>query len=642
MRTDSRPNRSIANGGRHNPIRRGALCSESELADAWQERRYADEWLIDSTNRRLRVVFAGRRWGGPGPDFRGALLALADGRLVRGDIEIHRCARDWTEHGHARDPAYANVVLHVVRVLDGPSVDAHQQPIPTVALVPQHGPPALAHPIEVPCARDPAEVLEAVSRAGRARFHARAARFEGDLSVAEPDQVMWRGLAEALGFTRNTQAFGRLAEAVPWAEATRVAAERGPVGLAGLLLGVAGLINQATLPEAHAWRVLQRRLALRVALDSASWDRRALRSANAPAERCRGLAELAARWTDARLGRGAAFAARLDDRPHGDSRVARTTPNDQGTVGTPHGDFRLTGPREAREATPPAGQLEPDAAALGPEADCSVGAEHSTDCQPCPQHITDLSPGVAPGAGCSAGAACREELRVGSCHIRPSAEPAQARSTESRPADAARGALPAHGRRSAQSLVAGAAVAASRSAAPRRADSGPAGRYSSESRSAGPPLGPTTARQTPVREVGCARKGGDEDARWAGLADQALDAVRQAATMRRPKLWRFAWASPWIGRGRAQVIAINVLLPFAFAAGVPEGADVFERLAGEPANRVVRYMAELLAVPGVRFRGALHQQGLLQLFKDTCAERICERCPARGMDLWSLPREMWP
>jgi hypothetical protein len=434
------------------------------LADAWAERRYLAEWLIDSSGRRLRVIFPGRRWGGPGPDFRGALLALSDGSLLRGDVEIHRRARHWIEHRHAQDPAYAQVVLHVVQVLDAPTLDAEQRPIPTVALTPERAlpgsqaPPALQPPPASeappgsngahtgnrdfgikgawgsprhslgPCLRDGRAVLSVVEAAGRERFRARAARFEGDLSVIEPDQVLWRGLAEALGFARNTEPFGRLADAVPWAEAARVVVERGPVALAGLLLGTAGLIAEATLPEAHAWRALQRRLGLRVAIQAASWDRRALRAANTPVVRCRGLAEVAARVTASRT---------------------------------------------------------------------------------------------------------------------------------------------------------------------------------------------------------------------SGLAEQALDLVHEAARARRPRLWPFAWASPWIGRGRAQVVAINVLLPFAAAAGMGDAAAVFARLAGEPPNRVVRYMAAQLAAPDVRFRGACHQQGLLQLFKLTCASRLCEHCPARSASVHPLALELW-
>jgi hypothetical protein len=75
---------------------------------------------------------------------------------------------------------------------------------------------------------------------------------------------------------------------------------------------------------------------------------------------------------------------------------------------------------------------------------------------------------------------------------------------------------------------------------------------------------------------------------------------------------------------------INVLRPFAAAAGVAEAESLFARYPGEPRNRVVRYMAEQLGAPGVHFRGACRQQGLLHLFKLTCAGRVCERCPARA------------
>jgi hypothetical protein len=119
--------------------------------------------------------------------------------------------------------------------------------------------------------------------------------------------------------------------------------------------------------------------------------------------------------------------------------------------------------------------------------------------------------------------------------------------------------------------------------------------------------------------------------RGRGPAEQVLAAVRGAAGQRRPKLWRLARASPWIGQGRAQVIAINVFVPFAAAAGLAEAEPLFERLPGEPPNRIVRYMARQLGSPHtVRFRGACHQQGLLHLFKQTCAARVCERCPARA------------
>jgi Protein of unknown function (DUF2851) len=400
------------------------LLSEDELADAWQLRAYTGHYLVDCCGRHLRVVFPGRRWGGPGPDFVGAVLADATGTLMRGDVEVHVRASSWAAHRHARDRAYSGVMLHVVQVADALVLDGRGGHVPTVQLEPKPDLReawawALGERQAVPCVREAASVLQIVEAAGRERFRARVARFEGDLSVAEADQVVWRGVCEALGFRRNTLAFGQLADAAPWSLAAAVAADRGPVGLAGLLLGSGGLLAEATLPEAHAWRALQRSLGVRPALQRSAWDRRQVRAANTPEQRCRGLAELAARWA------GAA------------------------------------------------------------------------------------------GSG-----------------------------------------------------------------------------------------------------VRC------------GLAQQVCDQVAAAASRRWPQLWQFVRASPWIGRGRAQVIAVNVLLPFAAAAGSADAEALFERLPGEPANRVVRYMAEQLSGPGVRFRGACHQQGLLHLFKFTCAARVCERCPA--------------
>lgn len=67
--------------------------------------------LVDG--RSLEVLAPGRWNLLGGPDFKHAQLRL-DGREVTGDIEVHFHAPDWTSHGHAENPAYADVVLHVL------------------------------------------------------------------------------------------------------------------------------------------------------------------------------------------------------------------------------------------------------------------------------------------------------------------------------------------------------------------------------------------------------------------------------------------------------------------------------------------------------------------------------------------------
>ena len=288
------------------PPQRGPhlIWSEAELADAWEQRRYAAHWLVDCCGRHLRVVFPGAAGAGRARIFWARCWPRQMACWCAATSRCTARASSWAGHRHARDPAYAQVVLHVVQVADTLALDGRGQHLPTVVLEPERGPP---HVVRAPCVRAGPAVQAIVEAAGRERFRARAARFEGDLAAVEADQVVWRGVCEALGFKRNTRPFGQLADAVPWSQAALVVVDRGPVGLAGLLLGAAGLLAEATLPEAHAWRALQRKLGVRAALSAASWDRRQLRAANAPEWRCRGLAELAARWVAERRG-GAAEA----------------------------------------------------------------------------------------------------------------------------------------------------------------------------------------------------------------------------------------------------------------------------------------------------------------------------------------------
>jgi hypothetical protein len=62
----------------------------------------------------VRVIFQGRAGRGPGPDFRGAVIAGPSDVPLRGDIELHVRSSDFRAHGHHADRAYGNIVLHVV------------------------------------------------------------------------------------------------------------------------------------------------------------------------------------------------------------------------------------------------------------------------------------------------------------------------------------------------------------------------------------------------------------------------------------------------------------------------------------------------------------------------------------------------
>ncbi|HUR56735.1 MAG TPA: DUF2851 family protein, partial [Opitutaceae bacterium] len=112
---------------------------------------------VSADGRRIRIVQPGKWNLLGGPDFHGARLAFGDGHEITGDIEVHLRASDWDAHGHARDPAYDGVVLHVVlfppepgRVTRG---DGGRE-LPILALL-----PLLHHDLEEFAAEDAVEAL---------------------------------------------------------------------------------------------------------------------------------------------------------------------------------------------------------------------------------------------------------------------------------------------------------------------------------------------------------------------------------------------------------------------------------------------------------------------------------------------------
>ncbi len=91
--------------------------------------------------RCVRIVHPGKWNLLGGPDFLGARLRIGHDatRDLVGDVEVHLRANDWNSHGHAADPAYADVVLHVVLFPpDGTPITrgAGDREIPVLTLLP--------------------------------------------------------------------------------------------------------------------------------------------------------------------------------------------------------------------------------------------------------------------------------------------------------------------------------------------------------------------------------------------------------------------------------------------------------------------------------------------------------------------------
>jgi hypothetical protein len=86
---------------------------ERLLHTAWADLAFTLSGLTTTAGDRLEIVDQGCLNTGSGPDFSLACLRIGGIRLC-GNVEIHLRASDWYRHGHHKDPAYNNVILHTV------------------------------------------------------------------------------------------------------------------------------------------------------------------------------------------------------------------------------------------------------------------------------------------------------------------------------------------------------------------------------------------------------------------------------------------------------------------------------------------------------------------------------------------------
>ena len=294
-----------------------ALCapgpSEAELVRLWEGQRLPSEALVGGDGAPLRVVFRGRPCaGGAGPDFRDAVIELG-GRKVLGDVELHVMASAFRRHGHHRDHAYDNVILHVVFWDDdGQKTSlASGRRVPVIALGPWVARRAeeleawLSRPAlwQEPCCsasqRLGAEAVAAVlDEAGDRRFQEKAAGFAAALVEEDGEEVLYRGILESLGYSQNREPFRLLARALPWRElCLRIQAQptqERMVAAEAVLLERAGFLGSLTEKPGS----LSLRAAYRAGVESLvlPWRLAGIRPGNHPARRLVGAARLLARY----------------------------------------------------------------------------------------------------------------------------------------------------------------------------------------------------------------------------------------------------------------------------------------------------------------------------------------------------------
>ena len=234
----------------------GRQPGEKLMQYVWQHRLWLPGDMRTRDGQALEVIDPGLLNNDAGPDFFNAKIRIGT-EIWAGNIEIHVLASDWHRHGHDADPAYSNVVLHVVDTDDCTIMRADGTTILQVVMTcardfHQSYRRMVDNPTAGLACADEIRSLPSIyltdwiTALGFERLYAKADRVEELVGRLDNNwrEAVYVTLARALGFHTNSDAFERLAIATPL---PRMLHHHDNIeAIEGLLFGQAGLIPEST------------------------------------------------------------------------------------------------------------------------------------------------------------------------------------------------------------------------------------------------------------------------------------------------------------------------------------------------------------------------------------------------------------
>jgi hypothetical protein len=238
-------------------------------------------------------------------------------------VEIHPRQRDWEAHGHGQDPNYNGVVLHAALQVDSPLTSLQSgSRVPVVSLGtllegedPPAAPPAyplwgLLGRLGYPRPGSAEELASLLDRAGDDRFLDKSACFGRFLGEQCPEQTLYEGLLEALGYRHNQAPFLKLAARAPYLALRQAAGSLPLEARAGGIESWLSRLSGLSSPDSYRGPDLPLpRSGFGPPLSGREWHCFRVRPANHPRRRIGGAARLVARYLDGGLAEGLRQAA---------------------------------------------------------------------------------------------------------------------------------------------------------------------------------------------------------------------------------------------------------------------------------------------------------------------------------------------
>ena len=230
---------------------------EAFLHYVWNFRKCDIPGLKLVSGQSISILFPGQHNQLAGPDFLNAQLRIED-TVWAGHVEIHVNASDWYAHRHEQDPAYRNVILHVVWHDDAVVVAQNGIPLPTLELcnfLPQelyasYNDLLTKRVSFIPCEKEVGEVDSIIVRSWLERLYLERLQRkvavileEVEFSAADWEAIFFVQLARGFGTKINKEGFEAMARQIPMRVIARSRSNR--QSLEALFMGVGGLLDEA-------------------------------------------------------------------------------------------------------------------------------------------------------------------------------------------------------------------------------------------------------------------------------------------------------------------------------------------------------------------------------------------------------------
>lgn len=271
----------------------------------WEHCLWANYPQQTTDGKPVTILSVGEHNRDAGSDYSHARIRIGDREWV-GNVEIHIHASDWYRHKHHTDPAYDNVILHVVKDVDKQVYNSRGEVIPQCALQYPDNKDYLTGLLSaamrmdsaesrIGCAQqlinDPLLLTEGWRRVLlRKRLECKRASIKRLLEITHGswEHAFYISLARNFGFHTNSVPFEELAIATPLSCLRKH--RDNLFQITAILLGQSGLpINDDAL--AREYDFLRAKFSL-TPIDGSLWKLGRVRPQNSPERRIRQFANL--------------------------------------------------------------------------------------------------------------------------------------------------------------------------------------------------------------------------------------------------------------------------------------------------------------------------------------------------------------